>query len=392
MHKFHLLPRFSVICGVVMTLAACAGMNSPDEAPAETAASQSDSLCSASSEPTVNITSAGVKFVRTPDACFAGLPDWPYAPRYVEIDGLRQAYVDEGPANGPVVLLLHGQPSWSYLYRKMIPVLANAGFRVIAMDHLGMGRSDKPIDIAAYSYLGHNDRLLRFIEQFELRNINLFVQDWGSLIGLRVAGLNPERFARIAVANGALPALPAGFKPFPAVENPNQIENIKASYAKILAQQPLFYKGCQLRVPVDPNYFAHWMKYAMKSQSFRPSETLEALTWFDMPNAEAAAYDAPFPNRTYMAGVRKFPSLVNELGGTTDGAWAGLKAFNRPFLTLWAANDPGNLGSCEAQNIFVDAVPGAKGQPHERLPNASHFIQDDQGPELARRLVTFFSK
>jgi hypothetical protein len=159
-----------------MTLAACAGTSFPDKTPAETAGSQSGSLCSASSEPTVNITSAGVKFVRTPDACFAGLPDWPYAPRYV----------DEGPATGPVVLMLHGQPSWSYLYRKMIPALTNAGFRVIAMDHLGMGRSDKPIDIAAYSYLGNNDRLLRFIEQLELRNINLFVQDWGSLIGLLV--------------------------------------------------------------------------------------------------------------------------------------------------------------------------------------------------------------
>ena len=128
----------------------------------ETTAMADDGPCD--SEPVIRTTGAGVDFVRTPDSCFDSLPNWPYAPEYVEIDGLRQAYVDEGPADGPVVLLLHGQPSWSYLYRKMIPVLVDTGYRVVAMDHLGMGRSDKPIDIASYSYLGHSDRLERFIE------------------------------------------------------------------------------------------------------------------------------------------------------------------------------------------------------------------------------------
>jgi hypothetical protein len=143
-------------------------------------------------DPVILTTDDGVEFVRTPDSCFEDLPDFPYEPRYVEIDGLRQAYVDEGPADGEVVLLLHGQPSWSYLYRDMIPVFADAGYRVIAMDHLGMGRSDKPIDIDDYSYVGHADRLEQFIAELGLTDINLFVQDWGSLIGLKVAGENPE--------------------------------------------------------------------------------------------------------------------------------------------------------------------------------------------------------
>jgi pimeloyl-ACP methyl ester carboxylesterase len=337
-------------------------------------------------------TASGVQFVRTPDACFAELPGWPYAPRYVEIDGLRQAYVDEGPSTGPVVLLLHGQPSWSYLYRKMIPVLTAAGYRVIAMDHLGMGRSDKPIDITSYSYLGHNDRLLRFIEALDLRDINLFVQDWGSLIGLRVAGLHPERFARIAVGDGRLPVIPEGMQPFPPVENPDEIADVTLPFAEIPPQQVPFYDDCEpIAGPADTSYFAEWMIYAMKGASFHASEVVEAMTWFDLPAEEEAAYDAPFPSRTYMAGARVFPSLVNEVPGTTADAWAGLTAFERPFLTLWAANDPGQLGGCEVQQELVDSVPGAAGRHHDRLAAASHFLQDDQGPEIARRLVDFYA-
>ncbi len=340
--------------------------------------------------PVLMTTSEGVEFVRTPDACFADLPGWTFAPEYVELDGLRQAYVDEGPSDGPVVLLLHGQPSWSYLYRKMIPVLASGGYRVIAMDHLGMGRSDKPTDIASYSYLGHADRLLRFIEALDLRDINLFVQDWGSLIGLRVAGLNPDRFARIAVGDGTLPVVPANVQPYPPVENPNEVTDIPFIFANIPAQQVPFYDGCDFLIQQEGDFGA-WMTYAMKARSFRPSEVLESLTWFDLPEDEEAAYDAPFPSREYMAGVRVFPSLVNELPGVNDEARAGLSSFTKPFLTIWAANDPGNLGRCETQQQLVASVPGAQGQPHDRLPEASHFLQDDQGPEIARRLVEFYA-
>ena len=341
-------------------------------------------------EPVIRTTSEGVDFVRTPDSCFASLPGWPYEARYVTLDGLRQAYVDEGPVDGPVVLLLHGQPSWSYLYRKMIPVLVDGGYRVIAMDHLGMGRSDKPIAITDYSYLGHSDRLLRFIEALELRDIHLFVQDWGSLIGLRIAGLNPDRFARIAVGDGALPVIPAGAPPFPPVEDPDEILDLPDTFAQIPEQQVPFYDGCELLADQADGSFGDWMIFAMKSSTFRASSVIEGLTWFDLPTDEEAAYDAPFPSRIYMAGARVFPSLTTELPGLNADAWAGLTSFERPFLTLWATNDAGNLGRCETQMDLVNAIPGAKGMPHDRLEESSHFLQDDQGQEIARRLVSFF--
>ena len=340
----------------------------------------------------IRTTPNGVDFVRTPDARFENLSDWPYAYEYVEIDGLRQAYAEAGPTDGPVVLLLHGQPSWSYLYRKMIPILASAGYRVIAMDHLGCGRSDKPVNIDEYTYLGHNDRLERFITGLGLEDIHLFVQDWGSLIGLRVAGLHPEWFASIAVGNGALPILPPGQEVFPTVENPNEILDLAPFYALIPDQQIPFYDGCERLLEREgASYFGDWMEFAMKSSQFRASGTLEALTWFPLSEDVEAAYDAPFPSRDYMAGIRKFPSLVNETPGTTTQAWLGLRSFEKPFLTIWAANDPGQMGGCDAAQIFIDNVPGAEGQPHTRLPEASHFLQDDQGAEIAHRLVAFYN-
>ena len=229
---FPLSALLVVLASLAGTLAACAGDGD--------AASQARA-CDA--EPEVLTTAGGVEFLRTPESCFEDLPDWPYEAKYIEIDGLRQAYVDEGPDKGPVVLLLHGQPSWSYLYRKMIPGLTDAGYRVIAMDHLGMGRSDKPTSLDSYSYLDHCDRLQRFIEELDLRDINLFVQDWGAGIGLRVAGLDTERYASIAVGNGQLPRVPEGTELVTPVENPDQVEDIPSPYAPIPAQQEPFYDG-----------------------------------------------------------------------------------------------------------------------------------------------------
>ncbi len=340
------------------------------------------------------ITSNGVQFVRTPDVHFQHIPDWPYEYQYVEIDGLRQAYAEDGPANGPVVLLLHGQPSWSYLYRKMMPVLADAGYRVIAMDHIGMGRSDKPIDINYYSYLGHADRLEQFIQTLGLTDINLFVQDWGSLIGLRVAGLNPDWFATISVGNGDLVVIPEGAQPFPPVENPNEIEDIPYPFAAFPDQQVPFYDGCELISGGGGQQqgFADWINYALKDTSFHASEVVESITWFPLSEAEEAAYDAPFPSRAYMAGVRTFPSLINQMPGLNEDAWEGLTSFEKPFFTIWGGNDVGMLGSCETQQKLIAEVPGAEGQPHDRLAEAGHFLQNDQGEEIAERLVEFYAQ
>ncbi len=344
--------------------------------------------------PTVSITDTlttaeGVQFVRTPDEHFANLSDWPYPYQYVEINGLRQAYAEAGPADGEVVLLLHGQPSWSYLYRKMIPILADAGYRVIAMDHLGFGRSDKPIDIDAYSYLGHYNRIVRFIELLNLRDINLFAQDWGAVIGLRIVGLNSDWFKRVTIGNGFFPNLPAGTTVYPPVENPDSTEDIPSIFTRYTPQQVPYFDNCERLI--EEFDFAEWMVYAMKARSFKASEVLEAWTWFDLSPEVEAAYDAPFPNRTYMAGARMFPSLLNEVPGLTQEAWIGLATFQKPFLTIWGANDPLDLGNCELQQSLIDNIPGASGQPHHRFPDASHYLQSDQGEEIARRLLEFFT-
>lgn len=340
-------------------------------------------------EPVVLSSDAGVEFVRTPEACFHDLPGFSFDARFVEIEGLRQGYVEAGPADGPTVVLLHGQPTWSYLYRHMIPILADAGLRVIAMDHLGMGRSDKPIDIDAYSYLGHADRLTGFLDGIGARDVNLFVQDWGSLIGLRTAGLDPDRFATIALGNGTLPRAPAGVETYASVVDPQVPQNLVAPYANIPAQQPDFYDGCERRVQTT-NDFARWMEYAMTARSFKPSETVEALTWNNLPDHEVAGYDAPFPSGVYMAGVRAMPSLIRQVPGETEDAWRGLESFDRPFLTLWGANDLGRQGSCETQQQFIDSVPGAAAQPHARLEEAGHFLQEDRGVDLAEQLVAWY--
>lgn len=387
------LQKFTLAVVVSSTVAACSSggdsasdpiaVEEPTPNPVEPAVVACDSA------PEFMTTSAGVEFVRTPDSCFDALADFPYEAKYVEIDGLRQAYVESGPEGGETVLLLHGQPSWSYLYRTMIPVLADAGYTVIAMDHLGMGRSDKPTDIDDYTYLTHTERLEQFITALELTDIHLFVQDWGSLIGLKVAGENPDWFRSIAVGDGDLPNIPAGTEVFPPVENPNEVIDLPSLFENVPDQQPLFYDGCELLIGEFQAGFGDWMEYAMKAESFRPSEVLEAQTWFPITDAEEAAYDAPFPRREYMAGVRKFPSIINDVGGKTQDALAGLAAYEKPFITIWAANDPGQLGSCETQQALIDLVPGAQGQEHVRLPEASHFLQDDQGEEIARRLIDF---
>lgn len=374
------LSALAILLAALPLLAACGG---DDGTPLE-----------CDSEPEVMTTEDGVQFVRTPDACFQNLPGFPYEAKYVEIDGLRQGYVDEGPADADPVLLLHGQPSWSYLYRKMIPVLVDGGHRVIAMDHIGMGRSDKPIDVEYYSYLGHIDRLESFIQDLGLENITLFAQDWGSLIGLHVAGEHPEWFARIVIGDGTLPVIPAGIQPFPPLENPEELNTeIVPPFAAIPPEQPPLYDddGNPLFPGDWRESFGQWIAYAMTGASFHAAEVVEALTYFDLPPEEEAAYDAPFPSRVYMAGPRVFPSLVNDLPGVNDDAWAGLTAYKKPFLTIWASNDPGNLGRKETQDNLTNNVPGAAGQPHTRLPEASHFLQDDQGAEIARRMVEFIA-
>jgi haloalkane dehalogenase len=293
----------------------------------------------------------GMKTIRTPDERFAGLPGYEFEPHYAAIDGLRMHYVDEGPADAEPVLLLHGEPSWSYLYRKMIPLIANAGLRVIAPDLIGFGKSDKPVSQSDYSYAGHVAWMRQFIEALDLTNINLFCQDWGSLIGLRVAAENQERFARIVLSNGFLPT---GDEEFPRA-------------------------------------FRIWRAFACWSPWFPIGRIIQSGTVIELSKEEVAAYNAPFPTLTYKAGARAFPALVptepdNIASEDNRRAWEKLSRFEKPFLTAFSNRDPITRGG---ERPFQDRVPGAKDVEHVKIRNAGHFLQEDKGEELAGVLVEF---
>lgn len=343
----------------------------------------------------VLITESGVEYVQTPDECFKDLTDWSYETQYVEIDGLKQAYIEAGSGeSGETILLLHGQPSWSYLYRKMIPILVEEGHRVIAMDHLGFGRSDKPIDPDYYSYINHVERLEIFIEELELEDATLFVQDWGSLIGLQVVGTNPDWFKRLVVGNGYLPTFPADSIPFPEPERTRLTRTLfhQAITNMPAQQEPLDRETFDTELDTGDEYFGVWIDYALNDERFRPEMIVEAATYFDLTPDEEAGYAAPFPSRLYMAGTRAFPGLVNELPGVTDKGWEGLAQFNKPFLTIWGDNDSGNLGDPTIQKELIDHIPGSRGWDHVRLEEAGHFLQDDQGEEIARLINEFISQ
>lgn len=344
-----------------------------DEATTPTAAAPQDCL---EDESHVEIlrTAGGVEFVRTPEERFASLPGYDFRPNYVEIDGLRMHYVDEGPKGGETVLMLHGQPTWSYLYRKMIPVIAGAGHRAIAPDMIGLGRSDKPLALGAHTFEQHVARMKQFIEALDLRDITLFCQDWGGLIGLRVAGDQPERFKRIVVANSTLPIIPPGMNPF---RMPVPVE-IDCSIPDTFPPEAM------VNAPGQFQRFQAWIDYCLKAPNVRASAVVETATENTLTAEEAAAYDAPYPSLIYKAGIRALPSMVTGIADQNAPAWQALGQFNRPFLTLFGERDL-ILGSQETQDNLTMHVPGAQGQAHERFP-ANHFIQEDIGETLAERV------
>ena len=261
-------------------------------------------------EPEILTTTDGVEFVRTPEACFDDLPDWDYEAHYYEIDGLRQAFIDQGPVDGDPILLLHGQPSWSYLYRYMIPVLVDNGYRIIAMDHLGMGRSDKPIDLEYHSFDNHAYRMETFIKEMDLENLTVFAQDWGAVIGLYLAGLDHDLFDRIILGNGGLPVIEE------EAPMPDDIEASIKSFNKVISMMPekqpkFFDEDGNSLLPGNAGVeggLGEWIAYALHYEDFKASTMVEGLTFDKLTPAEKAAYDAPFPARIYMAAPRTFPA------------------------------------------------------------------------------------
>lgn len=295
---------------------------------------------------------ASTRYLRTPDERFDGLLDYPFEPHYVEVAGeLRMHYVDEGPRSGPVVVLLHGEPSWSYLYRQMIGPLVSAGHRVLAPDLIGFGKSDKPAEQSDYSYAKHVEWLGSWFSQVDVREVTLFCQDWGGLTGLVVVAREPERFARVLAANTGLPT---GMHPM-------------------------------------PDSFLEWQTFARESPKFSAGQVVQHATTRTLSPAEVAAYDAPFPDDTYLAGARSFPALV-PCSAEDPGAslaregWRGLSQFKKPFLTAFSDGDPITRGG---DSLFHNAVPGAEGQPHTTITGAHHFLQEDASEHLARLLIGF---
>jgi haloalkane dehalogenase len=293
-----------------------------------------------------------MEILRTPDDRFSDLPGYPFAPHYVEVGGLRMHYVDEG--DGPAVLLLHGEPSWSYLYRKMIPLLAGAGLRAVAPDLVGFGRSDKPAVREAYSYQSHMDWLTGFVTALDLRGVTLVGQDWGGLLGLRLAAEQAPRFAGIVAANTFLPT--GDHKP--------------------------------------PEAFFAWQQF---SQSV-PVLPIGGIVTRGCTTALApeviAAYEAPFPEERYKAGARQFPLLVptrpdDPASAANRAAWEVLKRWDKPFLTAFSDQDPITRG---AERLLQRSIPGAAGRVHPTIAGGGHFLQEDCGEALARVVIDFLHR
>lgn len=297
-----------------------------------------------------------VEFLRTPDDRFDGLPDFAFEPRYAEVpagDGsgtARMAYVDEGPADGEVVLCLHGEPSWSFLYRHMVPVLVDAGLRVVAPDLIGFGRSDKPAVRTDCTYERHVGWLRALLfDELDLHDVTLVCQDWGGLLGLRLVAEHPERFARVVAANTFLPTGDTS--------------------------------------PGDA--FLAWQRFSQEVPELPVGRIVGGGCTTELAPEVVAGYDAPFPDESYKEAARQFPLLVpsqpdDPAAPANRAAWAVLERFARPFLCAFSDQDPVTAGG---NRPFERRVPGAAGQPHTTIEGAGHFLQEDRGAELAAVVV-----
>lgn len=324
--------------------------------------------------------SSGWEYVRTPAECFENLPDYPFAPNYIEIDGLRMHYLDEGPKDGEIILMLHGQPAWTFLYRKMIKELVPKGYRCIAPDLIGMGKSDKPIKEKYHTFDRHCENTLTFIKTLGLTNITAFIQDWGSLIGNRVIGENPDLFSRVILANGDLPSFTDETNPF-YIPNP-LVVNPKISGVTDITKHWLM---------GFPHSFQSWILFTLQNTKNFIASSMQSGTVNQLTAAELAAYAAPFPSFIYMAGPRTLPSMNVAIRGQQLAAWEGLKKFEKPFISFIGLQDS-LLGLPRIQAKWVAKVPGAKGQDHEQFENANHFIQEDIGEVMADRTHKFIQK
>jgi len=294
--------------------------------------------------------------LRTPDERFRDLPGFNFRPNYLQVPdseggSLRVHYLDEGPRTAEPILLMHGEPSWCYLYRTMIPVFVAAGYRAIAPDLVGFGRSDKPAELGDYTYQRHVDWMQALLSHLDLTGITLVCQDWGGLIGLRLLADHPERFARAVVANTGLPT----------------------------GNHPM------------SEAFSAWREHSRTAPEFHIGGIIKGACVNPLSDAIIAAYDAPFPDDTYKVGARIFPSLVpitpdDPAAEANRRAWEVLSGFDKPFLTAFSDGDPITRGG---DRVFLKMIPGTRNQPHTTITGGGHFLQEDQGEQFARVVVDF---
>jgi haloalkane dehalogenase len=295
-----------------------------------------------------------MEILRTPDDRFAALPGYAFEPHYAQIDEMRMHYIDEGPRDGRVVLCLHGEPSWSYLYRKMVPGLVAAGLRVVAPDLVGFGKSDKPASRDDYTFQRHVEWMAAFVDGLGLRDITLFIQDWGGLIGLRLVAEDSARYARVVASNTFLPT---------GDQKPSEA-------------------------------FLAWRAFSQSTPQFPIGQIVGRACARGVSPEVVAAYDAPFPEERYKAGARAFPLLVpispdDPASAANRAAWEQLRRYTRPFLTAFGDSDPITRG---ADLLLQAAIPGAAGQPHTTVARGGHFIQEDAGEELAAIVSDFVAR
>ena len=310
--------------------------------------------------------------LRTPEERFDNLPDYDFMPNYIDIKGLRIHYVDEGPKEREPILLMHGEPSWSYLYRKMIPPLAESGHRVIAPDLMGFGKSDKPSSTKDHSHQKHVDIMLELIRKLNLENITMFCQDWGGLIGLRMVGEDPERFARIIAANTGLPSA----KGIGAIIG-YPLFKLRIRRLKGITQEE-FRRNTNLLT---------WVAYAQSVPELQIGNIVQSGTMTHLAPEVVKAYDAPFPDASFKAGTRIMPYLVPSQLSENRKVWDNvLTKWKKPFLTAFSDKDPITRGG---ERYFQKMIPGAQNREHVTIKNAGHFLQEDKGKELAELIMDF---
>lgn len=324
-----------------------------------------------------NIKMKTIEKVRTPESEFKNLKDYSFAPNYMELKGaIRMHYLDEGSKNKKTIFLFHGQPSWSYLYRHIIPQLVAAGYRVIAPDLIGFGKSDKPIHSDDISYQAEVDWMTEFIDKLAINNAAAFMQDWGGMVGLRVLANRPEWLDRLIVANTDLGEM-KGLEKF-----------MVPKVLKIMAA--LAGKATVKDFERKMNY-GNWAGYFRHAEKFEIGKLMQILTTRDLSQEEQDAYDAPFPNYTYYTAPRKMPEIVASDLDEAYADWQKLKQWRNPVLTLFSDKDPFLAGK-GMDKKFQTNFSGAKAQPHITIENASHFLQEDKSGQLTDQILNWLEQ